>query len=355
MTLTAASAFHSSPTAAESSAPHGAPSDLAPEWLQPLGAAAPCGPSLEYDAEYAVLLSRMSPRVDAQYGQFVGTPEASNWAEVERDCRRLLLRTRDINLLVWLCRARTRLAQAAGLAQSLAVLAEVLQAWPDAVHPQLVVEGERDPAVRANALAALADPEGLLGDVREIVVAANAARHLTVREVERAWTVPRPADVPSPESVAQQLAQLHRTANGDTQAPVSLLAEASRFAQQIVDWSAGHLGPDAPPLQALVRLLKPFEPVVPVAEAEPEPVAPGEPSLNPAAPRFSGAGVASRDDAQRSIRAAREWFEDHEPSSPVAVLLRQAERMVGKRFAQVAEAIPLDLLKKWDTEGGLPQ
>lgn len=353
MTFTATSAFRSIPTAPDSSVPHGAPSDLAPEWLQPLGAADPCGPSLEYDAEYAVLLSRMSPRVDAQYGQFVGTPEASNWAEIERDCRRLLLRTRDINLLVWLCRARTRLAQAAGLAQSLAVLAEVLQAWPDSVHPQLVVEGERDPAVRANALAALADPEGLLGDVREIVVAANAARHLTVREVERAWTVPRPADVPNPESVAQQLSQLHRAAMGDAQAPVSLLAEASRFAQQIVDWSVGHLGQDAPPLQALLRLLKPFEPVAQVAEAEP--VAPGETSRNQAVPRFSGAGAATRDDVQHGIRAAREWFEDHEPSSPVAVLLRQAERMVGKRFAQVADAIPLDLLKKWDTEGELPQ
>lgn len=354
MTVAAISAFQTVPTAPDPSAPDGAPGDLVSEWLRPLGAAAPCGPSLEYDAEYAVLLSRMSPRVDAQYGQFVGTPETSNWAEIERDCRRLLLRTRDINLLVWLCRARTRLAQAAGLAQSLAVLAEVLQAWPDAVHPQLVVEGERDPAVRANALAALADPEGLLGDVREIVVAANAARHLTVREVERAWLVPRPADVPSPESVVQQLAQLHHAAQADAQAPVSLLAEASRFAQQIVDWSVAHLGQDAPSLQPLLRLLKPFEQVV-VPVAEVEAVASGETFQSLAAPRFTGSGVATRGDVQHSIRIAREWFEDHEPSSPVAVLLRQAERMVGRRFAQVADAIPLDLLRKWDAEGDAPQ
>ncbi|MDP9996439.1 type VI secretion system protein ImpA [Variovorax boronicumulans] len=312
--------------------------------LEPLNASDPCGPSLEYGAEYAVLLSRMSPRGDAQYGQFVGTPEAPNWAEIERDCRRLLLRTRDINLFVWLCRARVRVAQAAGLAQSLAVLSEVLERWPDEVHPQLVVEGERDPAVRANALAALADPDGLLGDVREIVVAANAARHLTVREIERAWSVPRLADAPSPESVAQQLAQLRLAANGDADAPVNLLSEALRATRQIADWAVRQLGGDAPSLQALIDLLKPFDEIDVVRRTEP--VSPRE-----GVPRPSVSGLASRDDVLQAIRSARQWFENHEPSSPVAVLLKQAERMVGQRFALVANAIPLDLLQKWDSEG----
>ncbi|MDP9896111.1 type VI secretion system protein ImpA [Variovorax boronicumulans] len=312
--------------------------------LQPLNARDPCGPSLEYDAEYAVLLSRMSPRGDAQYGQFVGTPEAPNWAEIERDCRRLLLRTRDINLFVWLCRARARVAQAAGLAQSLVVLSEVLERWPDAVHPQLVVEGERDPAVRANALAALADPDGLLGDVREIVVAANAARHLTVREIERAWSVPRLADAPSPESVAQQLAQLRLAANGDADAPVNLLSQALRATRQIVDWAARQLGGDAPSLQALIDLLKPFDEIDVVRRTES--VSPRE-----GVPRPSVSGLVPRDDVLQAIRSARQWFENHEPSSPVAVLLKQAERMVGQRFALVANAIPLDLLQKWDSEG----
>ena len=330
---------------------HLADSAIAVAAPQPLSAQEPCGPSLEYDAEFAVLLSRMSPRGDAQYGQFVGMPDAPNWAEVERDCRRLLLRTHDINLFVWLCRARTRLAQAAGLAQSLTALAAVLEAWPDAVHPQLVVEGERDPAVRANALAALADPEGLLGDVREIVVAANAARHLTVREVERAGSVPRAVDAASPESVAQQIAQLRLAANGDIDAPVNLLAQASRAAEDISAWAVRHLGHDAPSLLALVRLLKPFDDRSPVGESEPFVPHAESKAMHDRA----GASLATRDDVLCSIRIAREWFENHEPSSPVAVLLKQAEHMVGKRFAQVVDAIPLDLLQKWDSAGASPR
>lgn len=314
---------------------------------RPISAAAPCGPSLEYDAEYAVLLSRMSPRGDAQYGGFVGTPDAPNWAEIERDCRRLLLRTRDINLLVWLCRARTRLGQAAGLAPSLTALAEALQTWPDAIHPQLVVEGERDPAVRANALAALADPEGLLGDVREIVVAADAARHLTVREVERAFAVPRSPGALGPESVAQQLEALHRSAAGGADVPVRSLATASKAAREIAAWSASALGQDAPSLQALVVLLEPFDRPEPLVGTEPSELA--ESTRLVEKPR--SVSVVSREDVRDSVRAAREWFEINEPSSPVAILLGQAERMVGRRFSEVADAIPLDLVRKWDAAG----
>ena len=38
----------------------------------------------------------------------------------------------------------------------------------------------------------------------------------------------------------------------------------------------------------------------------------------------------------------------HEPSSPVALLLQQAERLVGKRYAEVADALPPELLRAWD-------
>lgn len=62
----------------------------------------------------------------------------------------------------------------------------------------------------------------------------------------------------------------------------------------------------------------------------------------------------SRSVVLKDIYAARRWFEANEPSSPVAVLLKQAERMVGQRFAAVADAIPLDLLRKWDSEPDEP-
>lgn len=328
------------------------------DWLQPMSALAPCGPSLEYDHEYAVLLSRMTPQADAQYGSFVGTAEVPNWAEVERDCQRLLLRTKDINLLVWLCRARTRLGQAAGLAHVLGMLRELLEAWPDAVHPQLIIDGEAEPAVRANALAGLADPEGLLADVGEIAVATNTVMRLTVRDVERAFAVPRPPEAASPESVKQQLAALRAASDGQM-SPLTGLEAAASHVHAIDAWARAQLGDEAPSLTPLSRVLDLFvDPSARRAAAKaPETEAIMEtplsvPAFGPVVPVRVQA--ATRDDVLARIRSAREWFEHHEPSSPVAVLLKQAERMVGLRFSQVADSIPLDLLRKWDgvDEGG---
>lgn len=323
------------------------------DWLQPVSALAPCGPSLEYDHEYAVLLSRMTPQADAQYGNFVGTPEVPNWAEVERDCQRLLLRTKDINLLVWWCRARTRLGQAAGLAHVLGMLRDLLEAWPDAVHPQLIIDGEAEPAVRANALAGLADPEGLLADVCEIAVATSTALRLTVRDVERAFAVPRVPEAATPESVTQQLAALRAAAPGPL-SPLACLEVAAGHVHAIDAWARAQLGDEAPALSPLSRVLDLF--VNPSARHAVAENAKAQEIMETPLPVPSTEHTAlgrrqgfTRDDVRESIRNAREWFEHHEPSSPVAVLLKQAERMVGKRFSQVASSIPLDLLQKWES------
>jgi type VI secretion system protein ImpA len=54
--------------------------------------------------------------------------------------------------------------------------------------------------------------------------------------------------------------------------------------------------------------------------------------------------------ALEKMREARHWFETHEPSSPIPVLLRRAEQFVGKRYAEVVQAIPPELLVQWDSE-----
>lgn len=341
------------PVSLRAACPPAAPALGASDWLQPIDPHAPCGPSLEYDHDYAVLRSRMVPRSEAQYGSFVGVPEAPPWSEIDRDCQRLLQRTKDIHLLVWWCRARTRLGQASGLVQVLELLHDLLQAWPDAIHPQRVIDGEPEPAVRANALAGLADLEGLLADVGEIVVSSNTALRLTVRDVERAFAMPRPPDAASPESVARQLAALRVGSRGEPQAPVALLCRAAGCVHAIEAWGRADLGDEAPSLRALGRVLDLFrEPAADAAAAAPSPASADAravpvAALSPPAPDPDR--TRSRDDVLASIRRSREWFEHHEPSSPVAVLLKQAERLVGKRFSQVADAIPLDLLQRWET------
>lgn len=234
----------------------------------------------------------------------------------------------------------------------------MLETWPEAIHPQLVVDGEPDPAVRANALAALADPQGLVQDVRDLAIPPNGALRLRVRDIERSLSIPRASDALEPESVQQQLHALRK----QDSATMSALDEAQAFASSIDSWARLHLPDDYPDLGTLLRLLDtvtgavpPGAPAVialPVTERAPA----GQQGLagatveTPLATSLDSnppETVMDRSAALASIRAARSWFEAHEPSSPVGLLLKQAERLSGKRFDEVFQAIPADLVERW--------
>jgi type VI secretion system protein ImpA len=312
-----------------------------------------------------VLQSRLEPKAEVQYGKFSAKPEAPDWAEVERDARRLLLKSKDISILVWFTRARCRLGGAVGLLEGLATLQALLRAYPEQVHPQLLLDGVPDPAVRANALAALCDPEGLMGDVREVVLTGNTAFRLSVRDVERALAVPRPPYAPDPDVVKRQLADLF--AKGDATL-VALLA-CCDCAQAIEQWSKVSLKEDAPSLAPLVQLLAAqgsfVEPARPSTKLQADGVEQGErvlhavESIPPDAPLAAAqtlllhqqAGVVQeREQIRALLRQVRLWIEHNEPSSPVTILIKQADRMWGKRFSEIATMIPPDLMKAWDSD-----
>lgn len=345
------------------------PSPPAHDWLTPVTPDAPCGADLEYDPEFVVLTASLLARMDAQYGDFVGVPEPVNWTDIDRDCRSLMLRSKDMRLAVIHARCRTRLAGAAGLADGLALLAVWLDAFAGVLHPQPEVDDDPDAAlqIRTNALQALTDADGLLLDVREIVLARASATHLRVRDVERAFAFPRLADALAPESVIRQIADLRR------RQPLLLTGFDAALAtvQRIDDWCRRHLGAFAPDLSALAALLAliantgersdaPSAPEPQEESAAPLPVTNTEPVAEDCQP-CSEPGVSERvavplkpvpdrHAALASVREARVWFEQHEPSSPIPLLLRRAELFCGKPYPETVKAIPPELIEQWARE-----
>ena len=265
-----------------------------------------CGPSLEYEPDYLLLLARLAPGVEVQYGDFVGSGDAPDWPAIEREARRLLARSQDIVLWACVCRAAVRLRHAAGLAGALAELYSVLSTWPDAVHPQAWADGEFDPVPRANALAMLCDPLGLLGDVRAMLALPVENEH-------------RPA-----------------------------LVEAAENWARIVDWADRQLQQEAPDLQPMSRLLDDF--FIEQTADQAEGVIEMEPATETRAASLPN--HSSRADMRAVLAQTRQWFEHHEPSSPVALLLLYAEHLVGKPFADLVDAIPADCLRKWQAVAG---
>ncbi|MFM0738152.1 type VI secretion system ImpA family N-terminal domain-containing protein [Paraburkholderia xenovorans] len=346
------------------------------DWMSPIDAASPCGSDLEYDPEFVVLSAQTIAKLDAQYGDFVGRPDPVNWSEIDRDCRRLMMRSKDMRVAVLFTRCRARLAASIGLAEGLGLLAAWLAAFPATIHPQPGVDDDRDAAfeIRMNALQALTDSDGLLSDVREIALTRSTVARLQVRDVERAFAQPRANDALAPESVTRQLEDLR------IQQPDMLGGFSSALAslRSIEAWCDEHLGVYQPDFSALTRLLQriagdgPRDIATPVDPAVDEPlsvdlVAPAaakeaaKAELNGMATQTQsiGAGPAcrctsaisvGRERALERIRDARHWFEQHEPSSPIPILLKRAERFVGKGYVDVLRAIPAELLQQWDSE-----
>lgn len=340
---------------------------ICPEWyesaLQPGNDNPPCGESLEYDTTFIMLQSRLQPRLGAEYGDFVEAVEPFNWSEIERDAWSLLLRSKDIRLVIMLMRCRMRQIGVAALCEGLEALICLLTQWPDDLHPQLLDEGEFVPILRANAFAELEAPEGFIADFRQLVLPKASGVQLCIRDVERAYAFPREDDALSESTMsAIQKAWAEEAAIGSLQ-------QAALRLQQLHALLTSMLGEEAPDFHRLFTLLSMFNPhnesVTP--QSEPEHIdAPLEEEANHSqmdsnwvevetkkvgiSQGCASCHIASREDAVRLLREVRVWFVQSEPSSPVISLLAFAEQTIGKSFGELLQLIPADLVAKLHDE-----
>ncbi|MEB0014166.1 type VI secretion system ImpA family N-terminal domain-containing protein [Glaciimonas sp. Gout2] len=353
------------------------------ELLAPICVDQPCGPNLEYDPTFLLLQNATATKSDAQFGDFVGTPDPINWSDVERNTHALLLRTKDIRLIILLMRSRINLDGAEGLRDGLALLKSMLECYSEQIHPSFTFEDHRDPVMRANALAALAEQNGVLSDLRNIALPKVAGVQLQLRDIEKSSAMPRIKNALMPEAINRILKEL--SAKRDRH--VLALADAMQLGEKLIEKINVTLGDAAPNLDPLRALLQPFGWVINQQQTntpkammvkdeqptllshgsvqcpQPDSTLIGPDQLGQLPPTCtvtrsannSGSFIdnalqptTDRWSALAKLQDVRNWFEENEPSSPVIVLLRQGERMVGKRFSELVDIIPSDLLAKWD-------
>lgn len=366
----------------------------------PINSDNPCGLSIEYDNNYLMLQTKLMPQQDVQYGDFVNKPNEKNWPEIENDCKQLLNVSKDITVVIWLIRSRTQRAGAKGFLEGLYALYKLLKTYPNEIHPQLEIENFHDPAVRANAIEALTDPEGLLQDLRSIVLVSNTFFRLSVKDVDKAYT-PSALPIKETESVKAQLIDL---VNKKNESVISLL-KSHDLLIKIIDWCSENLKDDSPNLEPLQRLLDPFKiafmqdkgstfekneyelevdatshnilnTTIEVQEnSQDELNSESASSLNNFSPshhtsetldvlkevlteknnylKFQNispnelTAQEKRELAKEKIQHLMIWFQENEPSSPVSLLLKQAHHLVGKNFLEVTSVIPAELLSSW--------
>lgn len=334
--------------------------------LQPDSVSPPCGENLEYDADFILLQSRLQTRIGAEYGNFVEAIEPVNWADIERDASALLMRSKDVRLVILLIRCRLRQKGVVALCEGLEALLYMLTQWPDALHPQLYDEGEFVPFMRANAFAELEGAEGFMADFRQQLLPRSGGLQLSIRDVERGYASPREESAPTELTLASmQQAWLNDPAILSLQQAGLRLRQLHQILVDTLDHEApdfarlqtllGYFGGNAALQSAPATIAPQEEPVVPQEpdysaaqeNADAAPVASLPPASAAVAPQ-PAKGIEHRADALSRLREVRDWFMRVEPSSPAVALLAFTEQTIGKNFIELQQLLPAELMAKLD-------
>ena len=323
----------------------------------PISAECPAARIWSTIREYLLLFTRAAPREEAQYGDFVSTPETINWAELERDARRLLMRSKDIRILVVLLRCRIQQAGAQGLADALALLETLCATYPDAIHPQLLatedITAEEAAVARSNARWRRCWTMKVSWQIFVVsrcqIVSPCAFRYgmWSVRclpHVRRMrwhrnryasnWPIWKraahcPLDAFRRAAETTERLQRHARETLNDRAPdFSRLTQLLTLLPGAVQTTTQEIPSQPQAIQPESAAINNREPVQAEYVAPPANIAAEMTMKLSAEPRQ----IRDRNDALERLRVIRRWFEHSEPSSPTIPLLRQAERLVGKRF-----------------------
>jgi type VI secretion system protein ImpA len=313
--------------------------------LPPISPDEPCGADLEYSPEYVELLGLTRGTPDVEYGKMRQEAAEPDWKGVKAVALRLLERTRDLRLAIWLTRALLAQHGFAGLDDGLALVEAYLDRHWDMLHPQLDAEDDNDPTARINTLSELADKEGLL---RQALAAALVESPVHGRyclrdiEVAEGELSPRAGEGAADKAAIEAAFKTANIASvADMVQTLGRCAARVEHIEAMVTDKVGHARGLS--LRALSQLLRR---AAAAAEAghrlHPEwrsamADASSEGGADAAGVQADGGAGAlnSREDVARLLDRICDYYASQEPGSPVPLLLRRAQRLVGLSFVEI--------------------
>lgn len=317
------------------------------ELLTPISSAAPSGPNLEYSPEFAELelLARGTP--DQHMGASLVPGRAPELGAVLQRGAALLRRTKDVRILVHVLAACVPVLGLTSFVAGLGALHELLGRFWDTVYPELDTEDDEHATARANATMASASPELVLALRRAPLLHSRSGEPISL---ELALLALRDAGGESnPASSSARVLSALREQPPDELAALlgTLQAGLARTAAITSLFSARSAA--LPNLQALQAFFSdalcvlrqhrgPEASSAPLAPVAPAPASAADCSRSATTPRNS---ITSRDDVREALEAICTYYRNHEPASPLPLLLGRCQRLVGLDFlATLRELAP---------------
>lgn len=337
---------------------------------EPITGDDPCGPDLGDTPEVGGLDVLVRGKPGVQYGSFVQPAEEPDWADVEEQCAAVLTRSKDLRALTYLTVALLRRHGYAGLRDGLGLLRHTLENFWEGVYPRLDPDDQNDPMQRRNILESLAPPPDAVDQflqMKERVLDAPLCESrrfgkIGLRQVLWAageLTAPAVTDANPPDAGIVQgafddaePAALERQAQAIGEAAGHIRAIDVRL-QQVV---AGFVAPSLAELGQWVeraekevagQIARRGIGAVPAAGADAAASAVSDGAVRAAAAPAAGPGsIQSADDVLKALDLIGAFYQKHEPSSPLPLLLLRARRLVGKSFTEIIQDLSPDAMRQ---------
>jgi type VI secretion system protein ImpA len=328
------------------------------ELLQPVLPDDPAGPSLEYDPAYLGLLKAAEGVPEQQVGAEVIPAVEPDWQAVRTSSDDLLKKSKDLRVAVFLDSALLRMEGLPGMRDGLKLLKGLVELYWDVLHPKLDPDDNNDPTQRLNILRVFGSSDANAdGRQSPMIEALREAPLASSRQVGRfglkqiaiatgELTVElKPGEVRPEMGVIDAAARdmdpaVLQTARDAAVEAVTLTKEL----EALVDGHVGNgRGVDFKDfvrnLQATIKYLDRFLQLHGIGNGAADESAEGRSDTGGGGGSPVTGDIRSTNDVVRLLEKICDFYDRVEPSSPIPLLLRRAQRLVGKDFWQVLQEL----------------
>jgi type VI secretion system protein ImpA len=319
-----------------------------------------CGLAMDYAPEFVALEQLLYVKPEQQYGDLVIPEETVDWRAVRLASEDLLLQTKDLRVSGYWSQAMVALHGLDGLSAGLTLTFQLLKTYWGDLHPKLEIDGEYDPLLRSNALLGFSAPFGILMSLRKSELLTVKGQIVLIGDAEAAFSTGSLGIASKPKFDRNQLNTMVSEAQLQQQSTLISARAAYQAAKLINELCKEQFGsefaPDLNPLLALLNCIN-----FPSAEDKEALMSDGidggkdsnvEPNLLYNS-RKNQSLVTSREDASNAIGQICEYFEISEPASPIPLLLRRAQGMIGKSFIEIMKDLSPESLPRIEIISGV--
>jgi type VI secretion system ImpA family protein len=318
------------------------------ELLAPVSEEAPTGEDLAYDAERGTIEQAFDSSVSIDTTGEESAAAEIDWRPIINMIEQQSLRTKDVWLAVYLCRAGAKSGQLSLVESGAQYLAGLLERYWENVHPQLEEYGFQG---RKGACESLGRRGEFLGPLERTPLlehprlgrfsGADFERFRAGAEAAEGYGMFRAALADTPQDTLTEIvARLDAITSAIKRADAVLTANAG-------DDTGANFQPTYDLITQIKRAVQSFGSSPPAdeaatAESSAEQVA-GAPSGG--GPRIAGR-VESREDVVKALDAIADYYRRREPTSPVPAALQRVREWVNLDFLAILEDIAPNSLEE---------